>query len=266
MKKRVAFALAALVLVAGLLEVCARVFGPGLMPANPTLHDNRHMPTDSLVGWRAQPGVQQDFGVPAPTYVNAHGIRGPEIVGPKEPEEMRILLLGDSTVYGVRVSDDETFSGKLESLLQSQQIAAHVLNAGCPGYSSWQALQILKGRLLDLQPDIVVIATLWSDAQGADSPDATRYGAESSRSLLTHSAFYVWAREHIRKRKWQSKESERIEFRFGPSMPGAPPPHPRGCKSPTNWPLPTGCLSNTTDKTFARWPRWHRSQEPPPFS
>ena len=53
--------------------------------------------------------------------------------------------------------------------------------------------------------------------------------------MLTRSAFYVWVREHLRKRKWQSNASERIEFRFEPNtpnLPGAPPPPPQGMKAP----------------------------------
>ena len=235
MKKRIAFALACLCLLVSALEIGARLFGPGLMPANPKVNDNRHMPADSLVGWRAQPGAQQDFGVPRPTYVNQHGIRGPETPLQKSEDELRILLLGDSTVYGVRVSDEETFGGTLEQSLMPHRINARVLNAGCPGYSSWQALQILQHRLLDLKPDIVVIATLWSDAQGSESPDSARYGNGETRGWLTHSAFYVWAREQLRKRRWQSQDSETIGFRFntpGPSMPGGPPPPPENTLGP----------------------------------
>ena len=236
MLKRLSFAFAVLLLLALTLEGGARLFGPGIMPADPGRENENGLPTDPLVGWRVEPGTQQNFGVPTPTHVNQFGLRSPEFPLEKEDGEERILLLGDSTVYGVMVSDEQSFGGVLQQLLRSDSPAVRVMNAGCPGYSSWQALQILKERLLRLRPDVVVIATLWSDAQGSEAPDSARHGDGEGRSLLTHSAFYVWLRAKIRRMRWQEESGETIEFRFQPprgSSAGPPPPGLPPLEGPT---------------------------------
>ena len=236
MLKRLSFAVAVLLLLAAVLEGGARFFGPGIMPADPGRPNENGLPVDPLVGWRVEPGVQQNFGVPTPTHINQFGLRSPEFPEEKEAGEERILLLGDSTVYGVMVSDEQSFGGILQQLLRSESPAVRVMNAGCPGYSSWQALQILKERLLKLRPDVVVIATLWSDAQGSEAPDSARHGDGEGRSLLSHSAFYVWLRAKIRRMRWQEDLGETIEFRFQPqknSTSGPPPPGPAPELGPT---------------------------------
>ena len=236
MLKRLSFALITLLFLAVALEMGARFFGPGIMPADPGRENGNGLPADSLVGWRVTPGIQNDFGVPKSTYINQFGLRSPEFPLEKTDGEERILLLGDSTVYGVLVSDEDSFGGVLQQLLSANNPAIRVMNAGCPGYSSWQALQILKNRLLALRPDVVIIATLWSDAQGSEAPDSARYGDGEGRSLLSHSAFYVWLQAKIRRARWQDEAAETIEFRFQPQRTnsgGPPPPGPPPESGPT---------------------------------
>ena len=72
----------------------------------------------------------------------------------------RVVVLGDSTVYGHGVEDDETFSAQLDDRLGE---TVQVLNLGTPGYSSAQSINLMTMRGWRLQPDLVVIANLWSD-------------------------------------------------------------------------------------------------------
>jgi lysophospholipase L1-like esterase len=233
MKKRLAFATGALLLFLGLLELGARLFGPGIMPEDhskqaehgQSLPGEPNLMGDAATGWRTRAGTNRDFGVPEPTHVNSRGLRAPEIPVEKPSGNTRVLLLGDSTVYGVRVSDSQSFGGLLERGLRAHHAAVEVLNGGCPGFSSWQALQALKDRLLAYEPDIVVIATLWSDAQGSTQPDAARFGEGARRSWLSHSAFYVWLQAKLRRARWKTEAPEQIAFQFEPG-PGGPPPGP----------------------------------------
>jgi lysophospholipase L1-like esterase len=232
MRRKIAYSSTILIVVLALIEVTARLLGPGFMPPDRS-RDVAHgeaMPNepnlvgDDLTGWRALSGPQSDFGVPEPTHVNSRGLRSPEIPIEKGPNERRVLLLGDSTVYGVLVSDEDSFAGQLENRLQSIDPNINVLNGGCPGYSSWQALQALRHRLIDYEPDIVVIGTLWSDAQGASVPDSARFG-DGSRGIMTYSAAWVFTRSWLRRSQWEGGTPEQVEFRFEPTqMPGAPPP------------------------------------------
>ena len=86
MLKRLSFAVAVLLLLAAVLEGGARFFGPGIMPADPGRPNENGLPVDPLVGWRVEPGVQQNFGVPTPTHINQFGLRSPEF--PEEKESL----------------------------------------------------------------------------------------------------------------------------------------------------------------------------------
>ena len=135
----------------GLLEGAARTWGPQLLPPDnskdvapgESLPGEPNMIGDALVGWRVKEGDNRQFGVPEMTHVNSRGLRNPEIS--LEPnEEHRILIVGDSSIYGVRVRDTENISGQLERLISKKDDKWRVLNGGCPGYSSWQAIRILE--------------------------------------------------------------------------------------------------------------------------
>lgn len=233
MRRKIAYSLAILIVVLTFIEMTARLLGPGFMPPDRSrdvahgeaLPNEPNLVGDNLTGWRALSGTQSDFGVPEPTHVNQRGLRSPEIPLEKGANERRILLLGDSTVYGVLVSDDDSFAGQLESRLQSIDPNIRVLNGGCPGYSSWQALQALKYRLMDYQPDVVIVGTLWSDAQGASVPDSARFG-DGTRDIMTYSAAWVLARARLRRSQWEEGALEQVEFRFEPNqLSNAPPPN-----------------------------------------
>jgi lysophospholipase L1-like esterase len=133
-----------------------------------------------LLGWELVAGQSHAFGVTRPTTINGLGTRNPEL-GPKRPGTLRILTLGDSSVYGVMVEDAEVFSSVAARDLQhALGRPVQAINGGVPGYSSEQARRLYTHRLADLQPDVVIIATLWSDSQPGPAPDAIRFGAEGS--------------------------------------------------------------------------------------
>lgn len=133
-----------------------------------------------LLGWELVTGESRAFGVSRPTTINGLGTRNPEL-GPKRPGTLRMITLGDSSVYGVMVEDAEVFSSVAARDLQSMlRQPVEAINGGVPGYSSEQARRLYTHRLADLQPDVVVIATLWSDSQPGPAPDAIRFGSEGN--------------------------------------------------------------------------------------
>jgi lysophospholipase L1-like esterase len=133
-----------------------------------------------LLGWELIPGESRAFGVPQPTRINESGTRN-RAPGPKRDGVLRLLTLGDSSVYGVMVQDADVFSAVAARDLQhALGREVEVINGGVPGYSSEQARRLYTHRLESLHPDVVVIATLWSDSQPGPAPDAIRFGAEGS--------------------------------------------------------------------------------------
>jgi len=84
-------------------------------------------------------------------------------------ETYRIIVIGGSVAWGTGASCNETVWTKvLEDSLnqmnnQSSMINYQVLNAGCSGYISFQELILLENKLLDFQPDLVIILDGWND-------------------------------------------------------------------------------------------------------
>lgn len=109
--------------------------------------------------------------IPTPNYVrdanrhNALGYRGDEIAVPKPKGEFRIACLGGSTTYTYDVKD---YRGSYPCLLQKQLVAqgyshVSVINAGVPGWGSWESLIDFEFRTLDLEPDLIVVYHAMND-------------------------------------------------------------------------------------------------------
>ncbi|HVJ79566.1 MAG TPA: SGNH/GDSL hydrolase family protein [Planctomycetia bacterium] len=101
----------------------------------------------------------------APNYVSgethhdSRGFRGGEVVAPKPPGVFRIAVLGGSTTYGEFIPrDEDAFPAQLERILRAEfgcpQV--EVVNAGVPGYNSWESLVDFEFRVLDVAPDLVI--------------------------------------------------------------------------------------------------------------
>jgi lysophospholipase L1-like esterase len=158
--------------------------------------------------------------------VNHEGTRGDEIE-PKQPGELRILSLGESTTFGSTVSDDDTYSARLEALLQAAYPNRHVtvINAGVPAYSSFQSLTFLEQRGFALQPDLVLFShelndylpTSLRDSSnneiGLVQTDRQLYESRAQRghrALMQWSAVYRWlsyALANARIRKFDRPEA-----------------------------------------------------------
>ncbi len=94
------------------------------------------------------------------TSHNALGFRGPELAEAKPEGVVRVAILGGSTTYDTGVPDDaDTFPAQLERLLNEAGGGARVqvVNAGVPGYTSWESLANLQLRVLPLEPDLVIV-------------------------------------------------------------------------------------------------------------
>lgn len=215
-------ALVLLALLLGTAELAARVWGSRFLPRERSLDalpgdpvpQEPNMVADAATGWRARHGRQTSFGIPGGTYVNTLGMRAPELSA-KADGARRMLFLGDSTVFGVLVPDGETFADRAGAKLRSVDPALEVLNGGVPGYSTWQALRALEARLLDLEPDLVVVGALWSDTQGAGTPDALRFPRSPFPWLAKVNAYY-FTREWVNHLRYGGRPQE-VTFGLAPA-------------------------------------------------
>jgi lysophospholipase L1-like esterase len=106
--------------------------------------------------------------------LNSLGFRGPE-VSLKDGNEYRILVIGDSHVYGQGVADDELMTTVLEKkLAQSRASCSYtVINMGVRAYSTNNELALLKKTGLPLDPDHVIVFFFINDFDQVDI--ASRY-------------------------------------------------------------------------------------------
>lgn len=93
---------------------------------------------------------------------NALGFRGRELTVAKPAGVFRIACLGGSSTYGQsETSDDVIWPARLEVLLNENTPAGaprvEVINAGCQGYSTFESLINLELRVVDLEPDLVLV-------------------------------------------------------------------------------------------------------------
>lgn len=90
-------------------------------------------------------------------HTNELGLRC-QPIEPKRTDEYRILSLGESTTFGARVEQDQSYSAQLEVLLQKSDRSHtyRVINAGVSAYSSFQSLRYFEIRGLKLRPDLVL--------------------------------------------------------------------------------------------------------------
>lgn len=126
--------------------------------------------------WEIAPGERREQSVTL--RINSLGLRGPEPTMPKPAGVRRFATTGDSSVFGFGVEDDEVFSSVAAAQLGP---GAEAINAAIPGYSSYQSLNLLRMRVMDLEPDLLVVANLWSD---------NNFDSFVDRDLLTHYRSY----------------------------------------------------------------------------
>jgi hypothetical protein len=89
-------------------------------------------------------------------HINSLGFRSKELIEPKPPEVFRVFILGGSTVEG-GLNDQWAIDTYLGQDLKKYYQGVEVINSGIVGYTSKEELALLQTRILDLQPDVVVI-------------------------------------------------------------------------------------------------------------
>jgi lysophospholipase L1-like esterase len=97
---------------------------------------------------------------------NSLGLRNREVL-PKKAGVSRILFLGDSLIWSGETSSGELYTDVLERRLNASSPDSlrtlEVINAGIPGYTTYQELEFLKIYGLDMEPDLVVLGFVFND-------------------------------------------------------------------------------------------------------
>lgn len=123
--------------------------------------------------------------------------------GAKQPKEFRIALVGDSCTFGEGVTrTEDTFAQVLEDLLNQRQqaLTVKVFNYGVSAYSVKEMAATFQYRVMDIQPDLVVMAIIPSDFNLARTPgiDSEGYFVDKRISFLHDSPMgAIFRRVHL---------------------------------------------------------------------
>jgi len=121
--------------------------------------------SDPNLGWKLKPGASGEWTGEGASFVqvNSDGLRDREHTKAKPPNTLRVAVLGDSFTEAIQVPVEQTFWSKLERKLGNCQAVkgrknVEVINFGVQGYGTAQELIMLRKKVWDYSPDIVILA------------------------------------------------------------------------------------------------------------
>jgi lysophospholipase L1-like esterase len=146
----------------------------------------RHQP-HRYIGFVASPNYLKDKN-----QHNAMGFRDDPIDIPKPPGEFRIVCIGGSTTYTTFVSDYKNSYPLLmqEKLRQAGHTNIRVINAGTPAYTSFESLVNFEFRILDLEPDMIVVYHAINDVINRMVWPPEAYKGDNSGSMPHSAGFF----------------------------------------------------------------------------
>ena len=107
--------------------------------------------------------------------VNEDGFRGAEIKNQNIENSYRIFVVGGSTTFGTgSTSDDTTIPGFLQKKFNSANLSfeVEVINAGVSGGFSTSESLLVKEKLIDYDPDLLIIYDGWNDVKSDETQRA----------------------------------------------------------------------------------------------
>lgn len=152
------------------------------------------------------PEDRSSWDVQGPSMsTNQDGFRAAGITGKKPSGVFRILCLGDSVTFGGgNISDNETYPYYLKWSLYRENPGRviQVINAGCPGYTSVQGLELLKRKGLSYDPDLIIVGFVHHEHLFAMKTDLDQMTSAPEwirhiKSLLYRSSFYLMIRRVV---------------------------------------------------------------------
>lgn len=142
-------------------ELVARVLFPAWAPR--TGRVTRFWQYDPTLGWAHKPNEEgrfESFGFDTYVRINSHGFRGPERSFSRPEDRKRIIVLGDSFVWGFGVEEEEMFTTQMERHLGD---SVEIINLGVSGYSTDQELLLYRGVGSRYHADLVILTVATND-------------------------------------------------------------------------------------------------------
>lgn len=127
---------------------------------------SRALPHDKLLGWKEVPGTKGQKETSEFKYwvtINSKGFRDKEHSYASEGNPYRIVVLGDSFVWGMGVKQEDRFTEILESLLKNKGTESEVINLGIGGYGTDQEYLLFQSEGIKYKPNLVIMAFYSND-------------------------------------------------------------------------------------------------------
>ena len=87
---------------------------------------------------------------------NADGLRT-KVPRARKPDTKRVVLMGDSNIFGWGLNDGQTMAAQTGIILQQAGLQVEIINAGQPGYSTAQVSWLFEHTVAQYQPDLTVV-------------------------------------------------------------------------------------------------------------
>jgi lysophospholipase L1-like esterase len=158
---------------------------------------------DPELGWAPRPsmsGVHRDDGFSVFVSQNAWGLRAPEDAGPQRLQtgRRRMLVLGDSYVWGYGAAQDELFT---DPHLDGGDV--ELVNFGVSGYGTDQELLLYRRLGVEFDVDeVIVVFTPYNDV--ANNLASEQYGYAKPYFVLEADGGLSLHRDHLRESRWDA--------------------------------------------------------------
>ncbi len=131
---------------------------------------------------------------------NGLGLRERPIVTPKPNGTLRVVILGDSFIYGAGVRADDRLGRRLEETLAGRArgtVEVECIHAGILGWNLIAETQFLRRRLSEIDPDLVIHVSVSNDLDdvagihgfGALARSVPRHPDHAGAYLATRNAY-----------------------------------------------------------------------------
>jgi lysophospholipase L1-like esterase len=164
---------------------------------------------------------------PKQGFLDASGFRSAGL-GPRRPEVLRVLALGDSCTFGFLGGEEfavvqQPYPQKLGRLAARRlgEDRLEVLNAGVPGYNSRHGVLLLRTKLRGVDPDLITVRYGWNDhflsAPGEAAlyrEPATRLGRAVEDVVLRFRLYAFLRRISLELRAWRQPPSDQAQVAF----------------------------------------------------
>ncbi len=163
--------------------------------------------------------------------INREGFRGPEFAASRGDGRCRLLILGDSVVFGWGAPQDSIFPARLQRLFDEVGLPCEVIPAGVGSWNTRHEAEFMKKRGFDYSPDVLLLVIVPNDIEpsrkgrsGVSASELFPSARPTSRlaqgisrtwRVLVERSYVFSSAQHVRRVESSRVESERSRYTSG---------------------------------------------------